>query len=542
MTARQRAALLAVLLLGSLLVPVPGARAADNGFAPECTPAANAEPLTVGVVDCIRLDSAALGAITAFSYFIPRSCDPALGRECPVLYYLHGTGGSYREGVGSKGSAGNAWVRALTSGPGVDPRTVDDPWSHADPSTWATKDPIDMIIVSPHGRTLPGGFGPAPNQDPFWMDWNPRYAKDGDQPRYDTPPPRFESHLTDELVPFVDARFPTSGRREQRAMVGYSMGGVGSFHVGFKHPDTWSSLGMRSGPTLPSPVFAGEDAAVAEHVAIAPPAAVPYVRPSGPTATLAPDPLFSEVLYGSVATVGYGDIATDHVWWRQNQPADLATNVRAYDADGQQVTHLQYFVNDAVPRRAEDLTEPDVYAQFFETVIYPTNLWLESVFDRQGVERTFRVGPGDHSGAYGQPYFREQLEGQYARLRHWDGGGSPGSDAVRFDYRNALASFEVWGWSFSVDRDPVEFLNLTDVSCDALTLRGTGSVTVTVPARCHTGVGGERTFTVDLGPASAIDEPVGAGSSEAYGHTVTVALSRTGGACPPPSQAPQCRP
>ena len=521
---RRRLAWLVVVVTGLGLGVVPDA-AADNGFAPECTPAAEAQPLTVGLVDCIRLESEALGATTAFSYFVPAGCAPDLGRRCPVLYYLHGTGGSYREGVGAKGTAGNAWVQALTRGPVVDPRTVDDPWTHADPAGWVERDPLDLIIVSPHGLTLPGGHGPGPNQNPFWMDWNPRYAQGGDQPRYDTPPPRFESHVVDELVPFVDAHFPTAGEREQRAVVGYSMGGIGAFHIGLKHPDTFASLGMRSGPTLPSPVFAGEDGALAGTAAVAPPAPVPYVRPPGPAASFAPSPLFSEVLYGSVATVGYGDITTDHVWWRQNQPADLAGNARAYDRKGRQVTHLQYFVNDAVPRRAEEVTEPDVYAQFFETVIYPTNLWLESVFDRVGVERTFRVGPGDHSGAYGQPYFREQLEGQYAHLRHWDGGGEPGGKPVQFDYRNARPAFEIWGWTFAVDREPVEFLNLTDVTCSSLTLRGSGVVTVTAPPSCRTGVDGASTFTVDLGPSQATDEPFGAGSAETYGRTVTVELA-----------------
>ena len=105
-------------------------------------------------------------------------------------------GGSYREGVGAKGSAGGEWVRPLTSGPPVDPRNEAEPWRYANTSTWVPKPAIDMIVVSPHGKTLPGGYGPQPDQDPFWFDWNPRYANGGDLQRYDTPPPRFAGSLT----------------------------------------------------------------------------------------------------------------------------------------------------------------------------------------------------------------------------------------------------------------------------------------------------------------------------------------------------------
>jgi hypothetical protein len=138
---------------------------------------------------------------------------------------------------------------------------------------------------------------------------------------------------------------------------------------------------------------------------------------------------------------------------------------------------------------------------------------------------TFHVGPGTHSGSYSTTYHREQLEGQDVHVRHWDGGGAPAADPVVFDYRTRAADFSIWGWDVSVDREPVEMLNLRDVSCSAITLQGTGRVAVTVPARCRTGVDGSRTFTVDLGPAQATNDPASLGSSRVYGRTATVALS-----------------
>jgi hypothetical protein len=83
----------------------------------------------------------------------------------------------------------------------------------------------------------------------------------------------------------------------------------------------------------------------------------------------------------------------------------------------------------------------------------------------------------------------------------------------------------VWGWHFVVQRQPVEFLTLRSVSCDGLTLQGTGTVTVRVPPSCGTGYRGAPRFEVDLGPGQATDEPLDASATPLYGRTVRVELS-----------------
>ncbi len=163
-------------------------------------------------------------------------------------------------------------------------------------------------------------------------------------------------------------------------------------------------------------------------------------------------------------------------------------------------------------------------SQGFETILLPTKLHLEYLMDRWGIQREFHIGPGLHNGPYQAPYYREVMESHYAVLRHADGGGAPRPAPTVFDYRTISTDFTIWGWHFSVQRDPVEFVNLTNVSCDALTIRGTGTVTVTPPASCGTGLDGHRPFTVDLGPSQATDEPAGVGDSRAYGREVTVQL------------------
>lgn len=503
----MRTRLVVMALLLSSIVAAPPADAAE--FAEQCAaPTDGPLTLAVGVVGCQRMVSENVGGVTAFGYWIPPACDPASGARCPVLYYLHGTGGSFLEGVGAVGSSGNAWIKSLTHGPPVNPRTAPDHTVYANTATWVDQPDLDMIVISPHGMTVPDGFGPAPGKETFWFDWNPKYAQGGAYEKYPTPAPRYGSFLQTELVAYVDAHFPTIPDRTGRAIVGYSMGGIGSYTNGFQRPDVWSSLGMRSGGGLPDLY---QTYHVDVPITVAPPVPVPYQPVPGTPSHLA-NPTVWDALYGAVLTTGFGDPAIDNIWYRGNQPAALADNVAAWNLDTQS-THLKHFVNDAIPRSQADEVAG------FETILYPTNLHLEDVFDFYGVQRTFDVGPGDHSGRNGVPYFREQLEQQYANLLHADGGGSPRPDPLSFDYRSIRNDFTIWDWHVSVQREPVEFLHLTDVTCAGLNVRGTGLVTLTEPDEC-----GGRTVEVDLGPSQATDEHASIGNSQSYGRIVYVDL------------------
>lgn len=492
------------------------ARGLAGRIDPNCSPPTTDPVLVVGTVGCQLLESSFMGGTTAFSYYIPDACDPALERTCPVLYYLHGTGGSHREGVGVTRSAGNSWVKALTSGPPVDPRADPEPWNYADPATWVEKPPIDMIIVSPHHPTV--AYGPAPDHDTQWVDWNPRYAAGGDSERYGTPPPRSARMVVHEIVPYVDEHFPTGAGRQWRAMVGYSAGGFGSFAIGLAHPDVWSSLSMVSGGGFPFPMLLFDGVRVDPPVGVAPPVALPYTPLPGPIPLLVPEQLLEQSLV-PVMTVGFGDPVADNWNWRQANPHDMAANARAWAGDVQS-TYLKFHVNDVLPRRTEDveLLLGGGYLAFgFEAVLLPTSLYLTQVLDRNEVEYTFDLGPGHHWSPYQSPYFREHLEAHYANLRHWDGGGTPRPHPDRFDYRTSFRVFDIWGWHFEVEREANEFLYLTDVTCEGLTVRGTGTVTFTSPC------GDEG--TVDLGPSQVADDPAGLGAFRGYGRTVRVDLT-----------------
>jgi hypothetical protein len=149
------------------------------------------------------------------------------------------------------------------------------------------------------------------------------------------------------------------------------------------------------------------------------------------------------------------------------------------------------------------------------------NLDMETALTQQGVANTFAIHRGNHSDRYRNAWFRGLEEFAASRLA----GGAPPKPPAVFDYRSTSADFSIWNWHFHADRQPVEFLTLRSVSCNGLTLQGTGDVEVSVPGSCHTGLNGSSSFTVHLGPAQPTDEPLGLGASPLYGKTTKVSLT-----------------
>jgi enterochelin esterase-like enzyme len=57
----------------------------------------------------------------------------------------------------------------------------------------------------------------------------------------------YQSHLADEIVPFVDAHYRTVPAREGRAVVGRSSGGFGALRLGIDRPDVFGAIGSHAG-------------------------------------------------------------------------------------------------------------------------------------------------------------------------------------------------------------------------------------------------------------------------------------------------------
>lgn len=61
---------------------------------------------------------------------------------------------------------------------------------------------------------------------------------------------RYMDYLCDEVVPFIDERYPTSSSRDRRAIAGKSSGGYGAMVVPMLRPDVFGALASHAGDAL----------------------------------------------------------------------------------------------------------------------------------------------------------------------------------------------------------------------------------------------------------------------------------------------------
>ena len=148
---------------------------------------------SAGIVDTLQIQSSQLKKITKVVVIKP-SISVENGEGYPVIYLLHGYGGSYAQ------------------------------WSKVSPQLSKTSDELKVIFVCPDG-----GKG-------SWY--------------FDSPIDssiRYESYITKELVPFIDANFPTKSASKFRAITGLSMGGHGAMYLAIRHSDLFGAAGSTSG-------------------------------------------------------------------------------------------------------------------------------------------------------------------------------------------------------------------------------------------------------------------------------------------------------
>lgn len=160
--------------------------------------------------ETVQFQSTLVGAALPYNVLLPADYKrgSSKDRRYPVLYLLHGLGGSAAD-----------WVSERA-------RLAD----------YAAQYPF--IIVVPEGK------------DGWYTDGNAPNAK-------------FESYFVEELIPDVDRRFRTLASREGRAVAGLSMGGYGSMKFALKHPELFAFAGSMSGalavaswtPDMPLPEF-----------------------------------------------------------------------------------------------------------------------------------------------------------------------------------------------------------------------------------------------------------------------------------------------
>lgn len=136
------------------------------------------------------------GGEVSYLIYLPPDYEANTTSRYPVIYWLHGYGGNQR--------AGAVFVTPL------------------DAAIRGGKAP-PMIVVLVNGLAAS-----------FYCD-----SQNGKMP--------VDSVITRELIPHIDGTYRTIASRETRAVEGFSMGGYGAAHLGFKHPDLFGLVSIRSG-------------------------------------------------------------------------------------------------------------------------------------------------------------------------------------------------------------------------------------------------------------------------------------------------------
>ncbi len=107
-------------------------------------------------------------------------------------------------------------------------------WLHGTAGAIASIRPVAALFAQAmqDGR-MPQAFVVFPNglRDSLWCD-----ARDGSTP--------VESILMREIIPIVDDRLRTINDRAHRTIEGFSMGGFGAGHLGFRYPETFAAISM----------------------------------------------------------------------------------------------------------------------------------------------------------------------------------------------------------------------------------------------------------------------------------------------------------
>lgn len=162
------------------------------------------EPANVphGKVELNYHQSKVLGDTRWFNVYTPPSYDQDLEKDYPVLYLLHGSNDTPHGWV-MIGSVNFAMDNLLRR------RAVEE-----------------MIIVMPNGHAVPHG--------------SPREIQR-------TNGEKFEDYLLNDVIPTVERKYRVRKSRQDRAIVGLSMGGGQAINIGLKHLDLFSTIGSFSG-------------------------------------------------------------------------------------------------------------------------------------------------------------------------------------------------------------------------------------------------------------------------------------------------------
>lgn len=142
-------------------------------------------------VDSAKVATRYLATPEDITVIIPDAA--ANGKRVPTVYVLNGFGGDHK-----------TWISKV-------------------PAIGEMADRYEVVLVMPDGRD--SWYWDSPVDTGMQM----------------------ESFFANDLVPYVDAHYPTLPQRESRAITGLSMGGHGALWLAMNHPGLWCAAGSMSG-------------------------------------------------------------------------------------------------------------------------------------------------------------------------------------------------------------------------------------------------------------------------------------------------------
>lgn len=170
------------------------------------------ETIAHGSVDTVTYASKTVGTNRRATLYTPPGYNKA--KKYPVLYLLHGIGGDEKE-----------WLN------GGKPQVILD-------NLYAANKIEPMIVVMPNGRAMKDDRATGNIMAP---DKVQAFAA-------------FEQDLLNDLIPYIEKRFPVLIDREHRAIAGLSMGGGQSLNFGLGNLDKFAWVGgFSSAPNTKAP-------------------------------------------------------------------------------------------------------------------------------------------------------------------------------------------------------------------------------------------------------------------------------------------------
>jgi S-formylglutathione hydrolase FrmB len=384
------------------------------------------------------MTSPAVG-LTHVNVLLPVGYNRRASRRYPTLYLLHGALGSYADWASTITAAGQPQGGNVQTLVGA----------------------LPVIVVMPDD---------SPNGS--YTDWYGLSTKDASAVP-PPPTPAWETYHIDELIPWVDATFPTQPTAAGRAIAGLSSGGGGAAKYAAAHPGLFGFVGTFSG--------ALDNDLVDSTINW-------YATSNARNPTSTPD---DRCTFGDPFTT---DAKNAAYYWYDNDPTYEAANL-----DG-----VKLFVasGNGTPTAADAHANPSVVGAqgAIERVVDDMSHRFVAAVRNAGLDANLTTDfYGD--GIHGWYYWQRDL-GSFLR---WLGPqlDKPLLRPATFSYRTARVVSSAWGWSFHHDsglavpnvNTAEEFVYLSHVSPSGLIAQGDGTLRITTPKGSY-GVGSSDDVTV----------------------------------------------